>query len=447
VGPPWLPHGDLGTPPTPTRWIPGNQARCSVAAATCAPTPSCLGPQRRGQRPQAGGGFMNAICAAKSHCFNCRSREKGKAAREHLAKHQPEALNPNGDCAFGVPWDVKKGWAKPVELTVRGKWPTAPGFGERGRRASSAIGDEWQERGPLMWGELHTQQSPNAAWLRGFSSRIPCGSCGAHWRKLLEDRPAVYEPISAWRRWSVDAHNAVNERLDKPLVSYAEAADKWGFDLTAKMPSRQEGVDLETFFDRVVVINLDRRTDRWARVSEALSGVAWPFREPVRFSASDGRAGALPPAWRQAGPGAYGCMLSHRRVLASAIADGVEKLLVLEDDVCFVAGFAENVRTFLANVPAEWDGLMFGGQHMMTPRAISPGVVRCMNGQRTHAYAIRGRWMRDLLAAWEKFVGHCDHKMGQMEPHYRVFAPSPWLAGQDSGRSDITGRGEALRFW
>ncbi|WP_172683368.1 glycosyltransferase family 25 protein, partial [Verrucomicrobium spinosum] len=33
--------------------------------------------------------------------------------------------------------------------------------------------------------------------------------------------------------------------------------------------------------------------------------------------------------------GAWGCLLSHARVLAEAIADGIENVLILEDDVVF----------------------------------------------------------------------------------------------------------------
>jgi hypothetical protein len=96
---------------------------------------------------------------------------------------------------------------------------------------------------------------------------------------------------------------------------------------------------------------------------------------------------------------------------------------------------------------------MFGGQHMSRPTTVFRGsgseisVVRCANAQRTHAYAVRGKWMLDLHAAWEKYVGHCDHRMGAMERDYKIYAPAPWLVGQDSGRSDITGHQDVQRWW
>lgn len=203
--------------------------------------------------------------------------------------------------------------------------------------------------------------------------------------------------------------------------------------------------DLRKFFGRVVVINLARRPERLARLRERFGD--WPFAAIQRVEAVDGFRVAEPATWTK-GPGAWGCMLSHRAVLRSAIAAGVSSLLVLEDDACPAAAFAQRAADFVQLVPGDWDALMLGGEHLRVPEPIAPGIVRCLGTNRTHAFALRGRIMPALLNYWHQYdTEHCDIVLASIMKHFRVYAPDPFLIGQDSGHSDISGRIEAMRFF
>ncbi len=61
--------------------------------------------------------------------------------------------------------------------------------------------------------------------------------------------------------------------------------------------------------------------------------------ESTVFEAVDGQQLRVPLNWNSGG-GAWSCMQSHRHVLKRAIMDGVESLLVFEDDACFRPTFA-----------------------------------------------------------------------------------------------------------
>lgn len=201
---------------------------------------------------------------------------------------------------------------------------------------------------------------------------------------------------------------------------------------------------LRKTFDRVVVINLARRFERWAQFTGRLQN--WPFQAPQRFEAIDGFQTDVPSEWDK-GPGAWGCMLSHRAVLGSAIADGATSLLVLEDDAYPVPDFAARSADFLARVPPDWDCLMFGGEHLRGPIPVASGIVRCMATNRTHAFAIRGRMMPALLKCWQHYkTDHCDIILASLMRLFNVYAPDPFLIGQGAGFSDITETDEALRF-
>jgi GR25 family glycosyltransferase involved in LPS biosynthesis len=203
-------------------------------------------------------------------------------------------------------------------------------------------------------------------------------------------------------------------------------------------------MDLQSAFDRVVVVNLARRPERMERFWNLLGD--WPFQRPRRFEAVDGLASPPPPTWDK-GPGAWGCLLSHRAVLERAIGDRVNSILVLEDDAYPVPGFSRLAGEFLERVPNDWDCLMLGAEHLERPISVGPGVVRCVASNRTHAFALRGRFMKVLLEFWTNTANdHCDVVMASLMRHFSVYSPDPLLIGQNAGESDISGRGEPLRF-
>jgi len=198
-------------------------------------------------------------------------------------------------------------------------------------------------------------------------------------------------------------------------------------------------------FGRVLVLNLDRRPDRWDSFRRRLPD-DWPLPEPERFSAVDGRT-APPPAWWTESPGAWGCFESHRAMWREA---GEDSVLILEDDAFCVDRFAERLAVCAEHLPDNWDQLYLGGQHLRTdrilPQPVNPWIVRCYYTGRTHAYAIRGR-AAGVLLRWSETQHwnlHVDYVLARLQQAGQLnhYAPREWLFGQVAGRSDVAIQGE-----
>ncbi|MGI8604084.1 MAG: glycosyltransferase family 25 protein [Verrucomicrobiales bacterium] len=213
---------------------------------------------------------------------------------------------------------------------------------------------------------------------------------------------------------------------------------------------------LNDHFARVYVINLPYKPDRRQRLEQHLVGGG--FAEHLTWVTGCSGDWMPPPAWWNAGNGAWGCLLSHARVIQDAIMDGLEDFLVLEDDAVFQPAALGMLERLMNEVPEDWEQLYLGGQHMHEPEDVAdrPFVLRAWNVNRTHAYALRRpafvRFHQHLWHAPDyidhKDGWHLDHQLGvaHQRGDWKVYAPCWWLAGQESDWSNISGR-KLPRLW
>ena len=113
--------------------------------------------------------------------------------------------------------------------------------------------------------------------------------------------------------------------------------------------------------DAIYCINLDMRTDKWTAVAQEM---AHQELNVNRVSAVNGWKDLtkrdccrLLRVEKALKPGQIGCFLSHLSVLKNAQEKGFERILVLEDDVRFIASMKE-LSSYLDQLTAldpEWD--------------------------------------------------------------------------------------------
>lgn len=218
-------------------------------------------------------------------------------------------------------------------------------------------------------------------------------------------------------------------------------------------------IDLRHHFGRAYVINLDNRPDRWVAFQERAAAAGITGFERVRAIEGD----KCPhPAWWRAGNGAWGCLMSHLRIAQDALLDDLPSYVVFEDDAVFSEDFADRLPSTMRRLDGvEWDMLYLGGQHLWVesgpPWPFCRGVVRCRNVNRTHAFAVSDRFMAqfqqhimhapDYIESKEPL--HIDHQLGRLHEwrQHRILAIDPWVCGQSSGKSSISGGENAHDVW
>ena len=78
------------------------------------------------------------------------------------------------------------------------------------------------------WARLHLQEIGDVNWLYRWSSLIPgtC-SCRNDASEILKSLPPVYDSPETWFEWTIEFHNRVNAKLNKPTVSLDRAYMLW----------------------------------------------------------------------------------------------------------------------------------------------------------------------------------------------------------------------------
>lgn len=111
----------------------------------------------------------------------------------------------------------------------RDKWDVGKGPGQNNPELQVAIQVARQtrvERGRKLWAELHTKQDATPEWFALWMQRVPSFGCGCRnaFAAIIAVNPPQYDD---WFAWTVEAHNAVNDKLNKPQITIEEARTIW----------------------------------------------------------------------------------------------------------------------------------------------------------------------------------------------------------------------------
>lgn len=184
---------------------------------------------------------------------------------------------------------------------------------------------------------------------------------------------------------------------------------------------------LQEYFDRIVLIHLKRRVDRWEECLVQLRKGGIGLEEVTVFEGHD-----MP------GDGNRGCTASHRGVLELIGHHGWERTLILEDDFHVEhEDMQERFGSMIGDVPDDWEMLYLGGHYGEKPIArVSSHVIRCSRMLTTSSYAVTREFAR-RMAPWVCGIGPIDTLYYATHMEGRCYIFQPRLMVQRAGVSDL----------
>jgi GR25 family glycosyltransferase involved in LPS biosynthesis len=195
-----------------------------------------------------------------------------------------------------------------------------------------------------------------------------------------------------------------------------------------------------SYFDKIFVINLDKRKDRLERCNqlfakhnitdlvERFPGIVPDPSEDIPYTRETEKI-KVP---------VYGCILSHLNIIKRAKAEGLKSVLVLEDDVDFIN--IDCIDKAIDQLKRRDWSLFYLGSNTHTPlQKADENLVTLKKGYSTHAIAYHetfydffiesfNRKMIKILDVWLSDYG---------QEHFKTYCANPITAIQVNSYSDI----------
>jgi GR25 family glycosyltransferase involved in LPS biosynthesis len=188
-------------------------------------------------------------------------------------------------------------------------------------------------------------------------------------------------------------------------------------------------VSLNKYFDRIVVINVQRRTDRLQEFNEQAKKIGFGFE--IHY-AIDGKEVGIDPI--------VAGRLSHIEVLKT-IKDG-EKVLICEDDALFREDFNEALDSYMADLPEDWD-IFYLGALKNEVKPVNKHWVRQVVSTGTQAYCVNPAKVDLFIQIAQEFEKWIDVAYRLWADRTNAYIAQPNLVIQSEGYSDL--RGELVR--
>lgn len=184
------------------------------------------------------------------------------------------------------------------------------------------------------------------------------------------------------------------------------------------------------YFDRVVVINLDRRTDRMEKLGAQLDELGIKHE---RFSAVDAQELGI--------KGYIAGTMSHVEVWKKY--DG-QKILILEDDALFCENFNHKFTEVMRTLPSNWDifylGVLLPNRTGKVDDIGNPHWYKQVMSTGAQAYCISPKRMKTFYDEVKDKPWYIDVELRVLAEQYNAYVTQPNLVTQFPSYSDLRGK-------
>ena len=205
--------------------------------------------------------------------------------------------------------------------------------------------------------------------------------------------------------------------------------------------------ELNTMVDKIFIINLQNRKDKYKRIVKQLHHLNitnYERLDAIRPSDNMIRSNPFLSTLNNNsiyGRGVIGCKMSHIKAIRKSKERGYEKVLILEDDAEFHPDFPERIKQVNKQLQTlQWDMLYLGANHESKGIPLTDNIKRCYQAFTTSSYIIKSNVYDLVLEKAIPYTKEIDvFYVDVVQSHKKVLGVFPNLITQFKSKSDISG--------
>jgi len=205
---------------------------------------------------------------------------------------------------------------------------------------------------------------------------------------------------------------------------------------------------MNEIFDKIFIINLNSRTDRWNDIKNEMKSLNITNYE--RFSAIKPNFNFIPIEWynKFKSPhrnlekyiiSAIGCKKSHYDIIKLSKNRAYKRILILEDDCQFIG----NINILINNIDKlkNWDMLYLSGNHRLPLINYDENIKKVSCTLTTHSYALHEKAFDSILNNMlESGLEIDNYYITFIQSQHNSFCLSPGITTQRESYSDVLNR-------
>lgn len=182
---------------------------------------------------------------------------------------------------------------------------------------------------------------------------------------------------------------------------------------------------LNTIFDKIYCVNLDRRIDRWQESQSLFKAFN------VDVTRISGIEDTIP--WN-------GLRLTIIGIFKEAIEKEYKRIVIFEDDVDWDSDFNQEFSEAWSALPDDWHMLYFSAAHQYWPQQHNNKLFKLSWSTAAHAIAFNSSCFLEVLKALESNIEPVDVIYAKLQPRLNAYCCIDPIAWQRKSFSDIEGQ-------
>ena len=205
--------------------------------------------------------------------------------------------------------------------------------------------------------------------------------------------------------------------------------------------------------DKIYIINLNHRTDRWNECIKQLN--KYNITNYERFNAIRNNFDDIHPNYYKNNNmkhsvnyivGSMGCKFSHYNIIKNAKKNNYNNILILEDDFLFCDSFIDRYNKIMSDIEKEkidvnmlYLGFSIVRKDPYTDTVL-PDLKKLNSAHTTHAYILKKNFYDTILNEIENCHCEIDVCYVMCQKKYNIYGIFPSLVSQRQSFSDIMER-------